>query len=251
MDKPQVRRWFGRLVRPLAGVTVLAGIATAALTATAPAANAVDGIPGVDVSRYQGTINWTQVRGAGIQFAYIAATDGPSHTSDAFSRNYLGAYNAGVIRGAYHFARPDESSGVQQANHLADNGGAWSRDNLTLPAALDLEGGCYGMSQAAMRSWIAAFLNQYRARTTRYAVIYTTTSWWTSCTGNYTAFWANHPLWLARWASTPGTLPAGAPYYTFWQHTNSGTVPGISTAVDRDTFNGTRPRLVALANNTP
>jgi GH25 family lysozyme M1 (1,4-beta-N-acetylmuramidase) len=101
-----------------------------------------------------------------------------------------------------------------------------------------------------MRTWLSDFLNTYRSRTGRYAIIYTTTSWWTSCTGNYSGFWANHPLWLARWASTPGTLPAGAPYWSFWQYSSSGSVAGISGAVDRDYWNGTRDRLIALANNT-
>jgi GH25 family lysozyme M1 (1,4-beta-N-acetylmuramidase) len=56
--------------------------------------------------------------------------------------------------------------------------------------------------------------------------------------------------WVARWSSTPGTLPAGAPYHTFWQYTASGSVAGVSGAVDRNSFNGDRSRLIALANNT-
>jgi GH25 family lysozyme M1 (1,4-beta-N-acetylmuramidase) len=60
-----------------------------------------------------------------------------------------------------------------------------------------------------MVSWIADFSNTYHASTTRWPVIYTTTDWWTTCTGNSAAFAANSPLWLARYASTVGTLPAG------------------------------------------
>lgn len=206
--------------------------------------------PGIDVSHYQGAINWTSVRGAGIQWAYIKATEGTTFKDSRFNTNYVAADRAGVIRGAYHFARPNVSSGAVQANYLASNGGAWSADSRTLPAAIDLEAGCYGKSQAAMRSWIADFLITYRARTGRFAAIYATTSWWTTCTGNYGDFWANHPLWIARWASSPGTLPAGAPFWTMWQYTSTGRVAGIAGNVDRDYFNGTRDRLVALANNT-
>jgi GH25 family lysozyme M1 (1,4-beta-N-acetylmuramidase) len=206
--------------------------------------------PGIDVSHYQGAINWTSARNAGIQFAFIKATESTNFKDSQFNTNYVGAYNAGVIRGAYHFARPGASSGAAQANYFASNGGGWSADSRTLPGALDLEAGCAGLSQAAMRNWIADFMNTYRARTGRYAVIYTTTSWWTSCTGNYSGFWANHPLWVARWSSSPGTLPAGAPFWTFWQYTDSGSVSGVPGGVDRDHFNGTRDRLVALANNT-
>nr|BFE73651.1 lysozyme [Actinoplanes digitatis] len=192
---------------------------------------------------------------AGIQFAYIKSTEGVSYKDPNFGANYVGAYNAGVIRGAYHFALPDRSGGAVQANYLASSGGAWSADGRTLPAALDIEfnpygATCYGLSQASMRTWIQDFLNTYRSRTGRYAVIYTTTSWWTSCTGNWSGPWANHPLWIARWAGAPGTLPTGAPYYSFWQYTASGSVAGVSGAVDRNYFNGDRSRLIALANNT-
>ena len=243
------------LHRLVAGAVTLTVAATTVLAVTASPAYAAT-VPGIDVSRYQGTINWTAVRNAGIQFAFIKSTEGVSYKDPSFGANYVGAYNAGVIRGAYHFALPDRSSGATQANYLASNGGAWSADSRTLPAALDLEantysgGYCYGKTTSGMRTWISDFLTTYRARTGRYAPIYTTTSWWTSCTGNWSGPWANHPLWIARWASTPGTLPTGAPFHTFWQYTSSGTVTGISGAVDRNYFNGDRSRLIALATNT-
>lgn len=211
---------------------------------------------GVDVSHYQGAINWGSVHSAGTQFAYIKATEGIDFIDSRFNTNYPAAYYAGIVRGAYHFARPEESSGAAQADFLFYHGGAWSADNRTLPAALDIEynpngATCYGLSQAQMRTWITDFLNRYKYRTGRYAVIYTTTDWWKTCTGNYSGFANNHPLWLARYASSPGTLPAGWGFQTFWQYTSSGRVSGISSYVDRDYFNGTTSRLLALANNTP
>ena len=69
-----------------------------------------DGVQGIDVSRWQGEINWTSVRNAGIQFAWIKATEGTTYKDDQFNANYVNAYNAGVIRGAYHFATPDTSA---------------------------------------------------------------------------------------------------------------------------------------------
>jgi GH25 family lysozyme M1 (1,4-beta-N-acetylmuramidase) len=210
---------------------------------------------GVDVSNWQGTVKWSSVRAAGTQFAYIKATEGTTYTNPRFGASYPSAYYAGVIRGAYHFALPNKSSGAAQADFLFQHGGAWSADGRTLPAAVDLEynpygADCYNISQAAMRSWIAEFLNRYYSHTRRYAVIYTTTDWWTRCTGNYSGFASHHPLWLARYGSAPGALPAGWGFYTFWQYTQTGRVSGISTAVDRDYFNGSRSRLIALANNT-
>jgi GH25 family lysozyme M1 (1,4-beta-N-acetylmuramidase) len=214
------------------------------------------GVQGIDVSHWQGSINWTSVRNFGIQFAWIKATEGTSSKDSAFSTNYLGAYNAGVIRGAYHFARPDLSGGATQAGFFASSGGAWSRDNLTLPGVLDIENNpyganCYGRTASGMRTWITDFYNTYKSRTGRDVVIYTTASWWNTCTASWTGMGANSPLWVAHWTSseTP-SLPAGFPYWTVWQYTSSGSVSGVSGSVDRDKFNGTRDRLLALANNT-
>jgi GH25 family lysozyme M1 (1,4-beta-N-acetylmuramidase) len=207
---------------------------------------------GVDVSHYQGTITWTSVKSAGIQFAYIKATEGTTYKDPTFNTNYLNAYKAKVIRGAYHFARPDLSSGAAQATYFASNGGAWSADNLTLPGMLDLEGGCYGKSVSAMQSWILDFYNTYKSKTSRDVVIYTSPSWWNSCTGGWSGMYSRSPLNVANWttAASP-TIPSGFPYWTFWQYTDSGSVSGISGAVDRDRFSADSSRLLALANNTP
>jgi GH25 family lysozyme M1 (1,4-beta-N-acetylmuramidase) len=209
------------------------------------------GLPGLDVSGHQGNVDWNSVKAKGATFAYVKATEGTGYTSPYFSQQYAGSYNVGLVRGAYHFALPDRSSGATQANYLLAHGGGWSADNRTLPAALDIEynpygATCYGLSQSAMRSWIADFVNTYHARTGRWATIYTTTDWWKSCTGNYSGFAANNPLWIARYASAVGELPAGWGVYTFWQWASQpGTFPG-----DQNVFNGSSARLVALANNT-
>lgn len=214
------------------------------------------GVQGVDVSHWQGAINWTSVRSAGIQFAWMKATEGTSYKDPQFNTNYPAAHGAGVIRGAYHFARPDVSSGSSQATFFASNGGAWSRDNLTLPGVLDIEHNpygamCYGLSTTQMRNWINDFYTTYKSRTTRDVVIYTTASWWNTCTGNWTGMSSKSPLWVAHWTSAANpTIPAGFPVWTVWQYTSTGSVSGISGNVDRNKFNGSRDRLLALANNT-
>ncbi|MFG2925276.1 GH25 family lysozyme [Streptomyces sp. NPDC048305] len=208
-------------------------------------------LPGIDVSHYQGSINWASVKSAGIQFAYIKATESTTYTDPQFSTNYTNAHTRKVIRGAYHFARPNLSSGAAQANYFVAHGGAWSRDNLTLPGMLDLEAGCYGLSTSAMRTWITDFYNTYKAKTTRDVVIYTSPSWWNTCTGSWGGMSAKSPLFVAHWttAASP-SIPAGFPYWTFWQYSSTGSVSGISGAVDRDRFSGSAARLLALANNT-
>jgi GH25 family lysozyme M1 (1,4-beta-N-acetylmuramidase) len=240
-----------RTVRASRLLAVVAAAAGLALTTTSPASAATWGPAGIDVSHYQGTINWSSVKAAGISFAYIKATEGTTYTDPQFSANYLHAYNAKVIRGAYHFAQPGSSSGASQATFFATHGGAWSRDNLTLPGMLDLEGGCYGLSTTSMRNWILDFYNTYKAKTTRDVVIYTSPSWWNTCTGSWSGMSAKSPLFVANWTSAANpTIPAGFPYATIWQYTDSGSVSGVSGAVDRDKFNGDSSRLLALANNT-
>ncbi|KXN69771.1 glycoside hydrolase family 25 protein, partial [Conidiobolus coronatus NRRL 28638] len=197
---------------------------------------------GIDVSNYQPNVNWSAVKANGIEFAYIKATESTNYKNPEFSNQYAGATNAGIIRGAYHFAQPSDSSGAAQANYFASNGGGWSADGITLPGALDLEAGCHGLSQAAMVNWIRDFSNTYHARTGRYPVIYTTTSWWQQCTGNNGSFGNNNPLWIASWSSSPGRLPAGWSFHTFWQYADKGPNPG-----DQDVFNGDKSGLQRLA----
>lgn len=224
---------------------------TVNLSPAAIGPHAFGSVYGIDVSHYQGSINWSSAKSAGTAFAYIKATEGTTYTDPDFSANYLNAYNAKVIRGAYAFAQPSSSSGASQANYFAAHGGAWSADNLTLPGMVDLEGGCYGMSESAMDSWILSFYNAYKSDTGRDIVIYTSPSWWDTCTGDWSGMSAKSPLFEADWttASTP-SVPAGFPYATLWQYTDSGSVSGISGAVDRDKFNGTTTNLLNLANNT-
>jgi GH25 family lysozyme M1 (1,4-beta-N-acetylmuramidase) len=220
-----------------------AGSPVSSLTSVA-ASLAVTQTPGIDVSSWQGNVNWPAQWAAGNKFAYVKATEGTGYHNPYFAQQYNGSYTVGMVRGAYHFALPDKSSGAVQADAFVNNGGRWSADGKTLPGVLDIEynpygATCYGLSPTAMTTWISDFVNRYRARTGRYPVIYTTLGWWTSCTGNTSKFSTTSPLWIARYASTPGTLPAGYLYYTFWQY-SAGTL-------DHDYFNGSLARLKALA----
>jgi GH25 family lysozyme M1 (1,4-beta-N-acetylmuramidase) len=200
--------------------------------------------PGIDVSSWQGDVDWASWWSQGKRFAYVKATEGTTYRNPYFAQQYNGSYGVGMIRGSYHFALPDNSSGTAQADWFVDHGGGWSADGRTLPGVLDIEynpygATCYGLTQASMRSWIADFTARYKARTGRDAVIYSTTSWWTTCTGNTSQFGSTNPLWIARYNTTVGTLPAGWSYYTFWQYSD--------TPIDQDWFNGDLSRLQALA----
>jgi GH25 family lysozyme M1 (1,4-beta-N-acetylmuramidase) len=207
---------------------------------------------GVDVSDWDGTVNWNSVKGNGKGFAYIKATEGTGYESPEFASQYNGSYDAGLIRGAYHFARPDISSGTTQANYFVNHGGGWSGDGKTLPGTLDIEYNpygqtCYNLSASAMVTWVHEFANQYKARTGRDVVIYTTADWWDTCTGGSEAFGATNPLWVANYDVSTPALPKGWAFQTFWQYTSTASVPGISGQADVNVFNGNQSRLVALA----
>lgn len=203
---------------------------------------------GVDVSSYQRNVAWSTLYGSGVRWAYTKATEGTSYKNAYFTQQYTGSYDVGIVRGAYHFATPDTTGGAAQADYFVNHGGGWSADGRTLPGVLDIEwnpygGDCYGKSKSQMVTWIRDFLNRYKTRTGRAAVIYTATNWWTKCTGNYSGFSASNPLWIARYASTAGTLPAGWAYYTMWQYTSTGKTVG-----DHDRFNGSTAQLKTFAS---
>ncbi len=207
----------------------------------------VDQTPGMDVSAYQGNVDWATAWANGGKFAYVKATESTSYTNPDFAQQYNGSYDVGMIRGAYHFATPDTSGGAAQADYFVSNGGGWSADGRTLPPMLDIEynpygAECYGLSQGDMAQWVADFSNEVNARTGRFPTIYTTTDWWSTCTGNNGGFGGNNPLFIARYSSDAGTLPAGWGFYTFWQFADSGTFPG-----DQDYFNGPLSGLQNLA----
>jgi GH25 family lysozyme M1 (1,4-beta-N-acetylmuramidase) len=199
-------------------------------------------VAGMDVASYQGNVDWASWWNQGKRFVWTKATESTSYTNPYFAQQYNGSYNQGFIRGAYHFATPNTASGAAQANYFLAHGGGWSSDGKTLPGALDMEynpygATCYGLSKAAMTSWILDFHDTYHARTGRYPVIYTSQSWWNQCVSG--DFSSTAPLWVARYASSVGALPYNWGFYTVWQYTSS--------PLDQDTFNGAYDRLQALA----
>ena len=114
------------------------------------------GLPGLDVSSWQGNVDWVTVAANGARFAYVKATEGTSYVNPYFTQQYGGAYGVGLVRGAYHFGLPDRSTGAAQAQWFAAHGGAWSADGQTPPGASDIEYNPYG-----------ALLGRARARWSR------------------------------------------------------------------------------------
>jgi GH25 family lysozyme M1 (1,4-beta-N-acetylmuramidase) len=242
MGSTVARHFHGRSAVKLSGVT------PGGVTPGGSTPSTVPQLPGIDISAYQGNINWGNVAPY-IDFVYAKATEGTYYTNPYFYNQYEGPYNAGLIRGAYHFAIPNNSAGKTQADYFIAHGGGWSGDGKTLPGALDIEYNpygqeCYNLTHSQMVSWIRAFVNEYAYREHAYPTIYSTTDWWTTCTGNYGGFGSYDPLWIANYtASHGGTLPSGWGFYTFWQYADHGSLPG-----DQDVFNGAYTQLRTLAS---
>ncbi|AXE84943.1 lysozyme [Streptomyces sp. Go-475] len=244
-DRTPTRR-RGRWLALYAAALALGGTALA----EAPA-SAASRPKGHDVSSHQKNVDWQSAKKKGARFVYVKATESTTYRNPYFGQQYNGSRTAGLVRGAYHFALPNRSSGAAQAAHFVGNGGSWSADGWTLPPALDIEYNpydkkrrCYGLSKAQMVGWIRSFSDEVKRLTGRRPVIYTTTHWWKTCTGDSSAFAADHPLWIARYdAASAGTLPAGWSSWTFWQYDNgSGALPG-----DQNLFNGSLDRLKRFA----
>ena len=187
------------------------------------------GVYGLDVSSHDGNkTNWPAVVRGGRHFVWAKATEGTSYRNPHFASQYNGPARAGMVRGAYHFAWPGNSSGRAQATYFSNHGGGWSPDGHTLPGALDLEwapkgNACYNQSQTQMATWIKDFVTTYKARWGRAPIIYTSASWWNKCVGtaaNSTV--SQTPLWVARYSSSAGTMPKGWRNFTVWQYSDTG-----------------------------
>jgi len=210
------------------------------------------GVQGVDVSSYQPNVNWSAEYSAGARFAYVKATEATTYRSPTFAEQYIGSYEAGMLRGAYHFAHPNWSSGASQADYFVNNGGNWSADGRTLPGLLDMESYygqeyCYDMTPTQMVAWIRDFSNRYKARTGRLPAIYSNYYWWVDCTGNTAAF-NDHPLHIAGYQTTTPRVPSGWSRYDLWQYSDTGpfVLPGGG---DSNVFGGTQAQLADMARN--
>ena len=193
-------------------------------------------IHGIDVSRYQGRIDWAAVRDAGTQFAFVKATEGGDYVDPMFAENWRGARRAGVPRGAYHFmywCRP------------AHEQAAWFRRNVpadpeALPPVLDLEWNGHSQTcpfkasrQAALEA-IKLMLDAMESHTGKRPMIYTDITFHRDILqGEF----HDYPHWVRSTAAEPQERYANR-RWTMWQYTTTGRVPGIQGDVDRNAFYG-------------
>ncbi|MFZ6815675.1 glycoside hydrolase family 25 protein [Undibacterium sp. Rencai35W] len=190
-------------------------------------------LKGIDVSHYQGAVDWSAVRNAGISFAFAKASDGNTYVDPQFRTNWQAMKVAGVVRGAYHFYETKDDP-LTQANNFIE--ALDSLDSDDLPPVVDIEcyNGAFGTTSLAsnLHSWLDTVSKAFG----RTPVIYTGSSFWNTYLGSVD--FSAYPLWIAEYDVSQPKIPNGWSNWTFWQSSQSGSVAGVSGAVDLDQFAG-------------
>jgi GH25 family lysozyme M1 (1,4-beta-N-acetylmuramidase) len=268
-SSPLASRFFRVVVAVLAFVCASLALALVGSFATATPASAL--IEGVDVSNWQGNINWPAVPSSQFRFAIIKASEGTTYTDPYFQRNWEGAGSRGMYRGAYHFARPAGSTIAEIdadaraeaywfVSRIASVGGMGG--SMDLPAVLDLEypgdwkSGvsapaykCWFMSQAQLAQWMRTWLGTVHTLTGKVPILYTNSDYWNSCDGAPADIASSYRLWLASWGVSNPSIPRPWSSWTFWQD-GGAPVPGIGSAIDHNYFCCDERSLQALAGGS-
>ncbi|MFI5149253.1 MAG: GH25 family lysozyme [Bacteroidia bacterium] len=200
-------------------------------------------ILGVDVSHYDGVINWPQVKAMPKLFAWAKSTEGTTYTDAEYASNYTNGTAAGVAMGAYHFAHPETNGAVAEANFFLSVAGP-NIKVCNLPPALDLEDPPSGpslvssMTSAALTTWVQDWMTTVKNSTGITPVLYTSGS-----IASYLGSSVNvYPLWIADPDGSSSAPPANIGVWTNWafkQYSWTGAVNGITGNVDLNVFNGT------------
>lgn len=196
---------------------------------------------GIDVSNWQGTIDFKKVKSSGIQIVYTKVSEGTNYIDPFFKANYNGAKAQGLKVGFYHFFKPDtQASAIAQANYFA---AAISGLNPDCKLALDLET-TNGLDSQTLSTLADIFLKQVKKVTGLDVVLYTYSNF---ALNNLTTSLSIYPLWIAQYGvQTPSPLSIWSAW-TGFQYSDSGSIPGIGGNVDLDSFtNG-----ILLNSKTP
>jgi len=198
-------------------------------------------LDGIDVSYWQGEINWSQVANDGVDFAFVRLGDGLFFDPE-FHDNWQSAKAEGIVVGAYQYFRPGTDP-EDQANLLLQEMGALQAGDL--PPVLDVEdddGYPANHVVQAIHDWMAVV----EPAIGREPIIYTSKYMWQSVAGDSYDF-TDYPLWAANWYVNCPDIPTPWNDWVFWQTSATGSVSGISGDVDLDVFNGDMNDLLAFA----
>ncbi|EJW15361.1 glycoside hydrolase family 25 protein [Paenibacillus alvei] len=188
-------------------------------------------VKGIDVSHWEGKIDWEKVKLEGFQFAYVKASESTSTKDPNFSRNVKGAKEAGLLVGAYHFARPDKNKASDEAEHFVSFLTQYPTDLLPV---LDLEEpeDPKKISVTALVQWVQSFINVVKGKTGRDVMLYTG-SWFIDLFQQFNNALSDLPLWIANYRTTSSPPDNGGwTRWTIWQYSEKGKVSGIDGDVD-------------------
>lgn len=209
-------------------------------------ARSPDNAQGIDVSYFQGVIDWKQVREAGKSFAMIKATEGRSIVDGRLQTNVEGARAAGVLAGVYHFCRAASVAEAQQeaAFFCSVLDGLGGIKAIDIPPVLDIEvdNGLSGDEITAnCQTWLEAVEAHYGVQPLFYTYPYFADTYLTDAMGRY-------KLWLADYADHTPSDHCGCTEWTFLQYSCTGSVPGIAGPVDLNEFMGSEDMLFDKMN---
>ncbi len=225
-------------------VAVFASVgALGATVGTAGPAAAAAPLYGVDVSNWQGHVDWPAVRDSGHVFAFTKATEGVTFVDRTLTYNRQSMAAVGmVLRGLYHFAHPDRNSAADEARHYLEAVSPLAQGEVPV-LDLEVEGG------PGAGPWAAEWMNIVEAATGHTPILYSYAPYLSDTpTQDLTRF----PLWIAAWGANNGGVPGRQPNtdrwdnWTFWQYTSKASVPGIEGDTDKSMFAGSGYDLAAL-----
>lgn len=194
-------------------------------------------VHGIDVSHFQGKIDWPMIRDQGVSFAFIKATEGLDHCDTMFYNHWKSIKLANVKRGAYHFFIPNIDATEQAQNFLMNV----SLQNGDLPPVLDMEITDHENPEElvkSIREWLETVSTAFNAK----PIIYTNLkAYYRFIAGRFDEY----PIWIARYSEKAPEL-GNDKKWDFWQYDNNGKVNGIKQDVDLNAFNGSYQDLEGL-----
>ena len=194
--------------------------------------------PGIDVSRYQGAVNWRAVADAGFKFAIVRATLWDVKVDETFETNWSGARANGLLVSAYNVIKPDVPAAAQ-IDYFAQAlvGHKWD-----LPPVLDIERDD-GQTPQTITQCVREALRLSEQRFGRKPIVYTAKWFWNKFVLS-SGEWARYDLWVASYGTAEPVLPDVWPAWKIWQYTSNGHTPGIAGDVDLNWFNGSYDDLL-------
>ncbi len=195
-------------------------------------------VHGIDISHYQGDIDWLELMQSRltdypIEFVFMKATEGGDHGDDTFARNFSEAGKHGFIRGAYHFFSP-KTDPLKQADFFIRTVKLAPGD---LPPVLDVE--VTGKkTKKELQQNIKRWLDRVEAHYGVKPILYTSYKFKTRYLDD--SIFNTYPYWIAHYYVDSVKYEGK---WHFWQHSDVGTVPGIDEDVDLNVFNGSLEEL--------